>query len=321
MPIKLLLISILITLTGSLARGQEIDSCLLVKDALVDVLSSKHRSFPDWLREQALNNESCIGISDPYLDTDLAIEQAKIRAVALASMQEELAFRSIVDNYVCDTGGRYATTKFVSLTNIISVANIDLKSVEILKTYTSPFDEVFVLIKRPNFNTTDSLRDTTNTIKITADLLLNETKGKGEDSYNFIKFHIQNSDQYPIKKLNYCSYNTKSGKNIVSKINQFEIKFPSGRFRYQAFQAQDTIHYQNGFVEASLNYSFWNAYLDVILNNLMLMIKDGGNVKSLGDKYNEMFKNMFRVVDYQQMHFRISNLKVEGNRLYMKTTF
>lgn len=320
MPIRLLLISILIFLTVFSTKGQEIDSCLLGKDSIADVLSSKHQSFPNWLVDHVLENDCCIGISDPYLDTDLAIEQAKIRAVAIASLQEELAFRSIVDNYVSDTGEKYANTKFVSLTNIISVANIDLKSVEILKTYTSPFDEVFVLIKRPNFTTTYSLRDTTNTIKITADLLLNETKGKGEDSYNFIKFHVQNPNQYPIKKLNYCSYNTKSGKNIVSKINEFEIKFPSGTFRYQVFQAQDTVHYKNGFIEASLNYSFWNAYLDVILNNLMLMTKNGGKVKSLGDKYNEMFKNMFRVVDYQQMHFRISNLKVEGNRLYMKTT-
>jgi len=320
MHIRLFLISILIILTVFSTKGQEIDSCLLEKDSIADVLLTKRQSFPNWLVEQALENECCIGISDPYLDTDLALEQAKIRAVAIASLKEELAYRSIVDNYVSDKGGKYANTKFVSLTNMVSIADIDLKSIEVLKTYTSPFDEVFVLIKKPKFNTSDSLKDTTNTIKITADLLLSETKGRGEDSYNFIKFHIQNPDQYPIKKLNYYSYNTKSGKNIVSKINQFEIKFPSGMFRYQPYQAQDTIHYQNGFIEASLNYSFWNAYLDVILNNLLLMTKDGGEVKSLGDKYNQIFKNMFRVVDYQKMHFRISNLKVEGNRLYMKTT-
>jgi len=44
-------------------------------------------------------------------------------------------------------------------------------------------------------------------------------------------------------------------------------------------------------------------------------------MKSLGDKYNESFKNIFRLVDYQKMHFRISKLKVEGNRLYLKTIF
>lgn len=320
MHIKLSLISSLIILTGFSTKGQEMDSCLLVKDTIVDVISTKHQNFPDWLVNQVMGNEYCIGISDPYLDSNLAIEQAKIRAVAIASLKEELAYRSIVDNYVSDKGGRYTNTKFVSLTNIVSVADIDLKSIEIEKTYTSPFDELFVLIKRPNFTTPDHTKNTTNTIKITADLLLSETRGSGEDSYNFIKFHIQTPNQYPIKKLSYYSYNTKSGKDIVSRINQFEIKFPSGLFRYQAYQAQDTCNYQKGFIEASLNYSFWNAYLDVILNNLLLMTKNGGEVKSLGDKYNEIFKNMFRVVDYQKLHFRISALKIEGNRLYMKTT-
>lgn len=74
-------------------------------------------------------------------------------------------------------------------------------------------------------------------------------------------------------------------------------------------------------LDASLHYSFWNAYLDVILNNLLLMTKEGGKVKSVGDQYNTMFKNLFRVVDYQKMKFSITDIKVEGNRLYMKTDF
>ncbi|MFA8434090.1 MAG: hypothetical protein ACEPOZ_06195 [Marinifilaceae bacterium] len=322
MNIKSTLIFFLISLLGIQLKGQVIDSCSFPLDSAgwSNDFCPKNSVFPQWIYSSLESGEYSMGISDPYMDSELAIAQAKVRAVAIACLQQNLAYRSIVDNYSADKGGRYASSKFVSLTNIFSVACIDLNAIEIEETYTSAFDEVFVLIKSPRLQDVEATCDTTTTIRISADLLQCETKGAREESYNFIKLHIRNPEKFAVKSLQYYSYNTKSGKDIVSKINQYEIKFPSGVYRYQPYQAQDSTYYQSGLIGASLNYSFWNAYLDVILNNLLLMTKDGGQVKSLGDKYNEMFKNLFRIVDYQKMKFRISKLKAEGNRLYMQTT-
>ncbi|MCY1635109.1 hypothetical protein [Marinifilum sp. D737] len=322
MNIKSLLILLVVFLGNLQLKGQVRDSCSLVVDSLQTQFpqNSEDGKFPDWI-QLATSDEFCIGVSDPYMDSDMALEQAKLRAVAIACLKKNLAYRSIVDNYTSDKKERYASSKFVSLTNVLSAAQVDLKSLPIEKSFTSSFDEVFVLVNSANIRQLSNECDSTNTIRISADLLQSEIKGSREESYSFIKLYINTPKQYPIKELKYYSYNTQSGKDIVSKINQFEIKFPSGIFRYQPFQKSDTTAYQNGMIDASLHYSFWNAYLDVILNNLLLMTKEGGKVKSVGDQYNTMFKNLFRVVDYQKMKFSIADIKVEGNRLYMKTDF
>ncbi|WP_421917928.1 hypothetical protein [Marinifilum sp.] len=322
MDIKSLLILFLIVLGNLQPKGQVRDACPLVADSLQAEFcqDSEKGKYPAWIG-LATSDELCIGISDPYMDSYMAFEQAKLRAVAIACLKKNLAYRSIVDHYTSDKRERYASSKFVSLTNVFSAAQVDLKALPIEKSFTSSFDEVFVLLKSSNINQITSECDSTNTIRISVDLLQSETKGSGEESYNFIKLFIKTPNQYPIKEMKYYSYNTKTGKDIVSKINQFEIKFPSGIFRYQPFQQTDTSAYQKGLIDASLHYSFWNAYLDVILNNLLLMTKDGGQVNSLGNQCNSMFKNLFRLVDYQKMKFSITDLKIEGNRIYMKTDY
>jgi len=65
MYIKTYLISIIIIISVFSTKGQNIDSCPLVKNTISWPLQIKHNKFPDWLISDALEKDYSIGISDP----------------------------------------------------------------------------------------------------------------------------------------------------------------------------------------------------------------------------------------------------------------
>jgi hypothetical protein len=299
-----------------ICTGQKIDSlstnALLISNA--DIHFSKPK-FPSWLNEIS-REEIYLGISDPFMDKEMALQQAKIRAVAIACLQKQLNYRSIVDNYSSDNG-TYASNKFTSITNLHASEPLDLKKVKVLKTFTSAFEEIFTLIQIPKKDTVQKKKDSIHTIHTDVDLFQNQTTGRHNEVYHFIKLSIYLPQLKSLKNVSYNSYHTKTGVDIISKLNHFQLQFPKGIYRYQAFNPEVETEEDQTQLHAPLNYSFWNAYFHLICKHLLLVIKDGSQVKNLSDKYNHIYKNMNRVIDCANLDFTIKNIRVKNNKLYM----
>ena len=253
------------------------------------------------------------GISDPGLNTTLAIEQAKIRALGLLSIFGRAAIQNITDFYSNEIGYDDIVGKFTSYSKIEALSSVDYNQLEILHQGFTDFGEAIVLA-RIGKRTRET--DPAN-LHVIADYFLSE-EGEYDDlfvysTYNFI---VEKPGEFSSE---FSCHNTKRSILIKSSYNNQELEFDYGRFKYY-FPQEITISEEElfSYSYSDLSDGLWNAYLACILRQIEMIEKNTSEIKRMGDQYSGKFQTLTREISNIRLSFEQSGIFVEENTLYVK---
>ena len=254
-----------------------------------------------------------LGISDPGLDSTLAIEQAKIRALGLLSIFNGATIQNITDVYSSEMAGDNIIGKFSSYSKIESFLNYNLSHLKIHKQGFTSYGEAIVLagFEVRGMNTTD--------IKglVVADYFLSE-EGDYDDLFVYSTFN------FDLKLRNnlvseYSCHNTRHSILISSKHYNEELDFDCGKFKY--FLPQEITIAEDELLKYSytdLGDGLWNAYLSAILRQIEMADKQTSEIKRMGDQYAGKFQTLTREISNLNLSFEQSGIFIRDNMLYVK---
>ncbi len=273
--------------------------------------------LPAWMLDGTTvtgNGELLVfGISDPGLDSTLAMEQAKIRALGLLSIFSSAEIQNITDVYSNEMGGDAIIGKFSSYSKIESYLNYSLSHLKLIKQGFTSFGEAIVLagIEVQGMNTSDIKG------RVIADYFLSE-EGEYDDLfvYSTLNFDLKLRNNLVSE---YSCHSTRKNILITSKHKSERLDFEYGRFKYYLPQeiaiADDEL----------LNYSYsdlrdglWNAYLSAILRQIEMADKRTSEIKQMGDQYAGKFQTLTREISNLKLSFELTGFFVKDNAVYIK---
>ncbi len=253
------------------------------------------------------------GISDPGIDTALAIQQAKIRALGLLSIFRGAMIQNITDIYSNETGYNDIVGKFTSYSKIEAVRSVTSGQLEIIEQGFTRYGEAIVLA---GIKESAQVADIDKPV-VVADYFISE-EGEYDDLfvYSTYNFRVEKSGVFSSK---FSCHNTKRSILIKSTHNNRKIEFDYGRFKYY-FQQEITISEEDMFnySYADLSDGLWNAYLSGILRQFEMAEIHTSEIKRMGDQYSGKFQNLSREISNIQLGFELSGIFIKDNKLYVK---
>ncbi len=221
-----------------------------------------------------------LGISDPGLDTTLAIEQAKTRALGLLSIFGGAIVQNITDVYSNETAHDDIVGKFSSFSKVESTISYNLSQLKIFKQGFTAYGEVVILagFEEKGINTADIKGN------VMTDYFLSE-EGEYDDLFVYSTYNFELKLRENISSEFSC-HNTKKSILISSGHNDENLEFDYGRFKYYLPQEVAIAE------EELLNHSYtdlsdglWNAYFSGILRQIEMADKRTSEIKRMGDQY------------------------------------
>ena len=253
------------------------------------------------------------GISDPGLDTLMAIQQAKIRALGLLSIFRGAMVQNITDVYSNESDFDDIVGKFTSYSKIEAISTATLGQLEIFDQGFTGYGEAIVLagIKER------ALVVESESPVVVADYFISE-EGEYDDLfvYNTYNFRVDSPGEFT---SGFSCHNTKRSILISSIHNNRELEFEYGRFKYY-FRQEIVISEEELFrySYSDLSDGLWNAYLSGILRQVEMAEKHTSEIKRMGDRYSGKFQNLSREISNIQLGFELSGIFIKDNKLYVK---
>lgn len=278
--------------------------------------------LPDWTIEIPNSQEGCIyaiGISDPGMQFDKALELASLRAKAITALLYKPKISSITDHYSNEmqkSSSDKFITKYVNYYQIfgaLSVAQDDFQLVE--KNYNS-FKEAIVLLK---YTPKQSGKTKTDSVLLKIDIYQAERQQSNRfefeekcEMYGLLK-RINEEEDVDISYYFFRSINRFY--EVVSRFNGVELKFPQNLFRYQSLSTAESGAWENN-ISYKLTNGLWKAYLQSIIQTYTLSFEDPDiDVAQLGDNYTQSNQNLSREFVTTAPNFRFKGLQINNNRL------
>lgn len=253
------------------------------------------------------------GISDPGLDTLIAIQQAKIRALGLLSIFRGAMLQNITDVYSSETDFDDIVEKFTSYSKIEAISVATLGQLEILDHGFTDYGEAILVA-----GIKDRIQDTDfeNPV-VVADYFISE-EGEYDNLfvYSTYNFWVDSPGKFT---SGFSCHNTKRSILINSTHNNRELEFEYGRFKYY-FKQEIAISEEElfSYTYSDLSDGLWNAYLSGILRQVEMAEKHTSEIKRMGDQYSGKFQNLSREISNIQLGFEQSGIFIKDNKLYVK---
>lgn len=266
--------------------------------------------LPNWFinfKNTDPNTSLSVGISDPGLDSLKALEQATIRALAIAAFSNKSLIQNVSDNYYLDNDGAKTLGKFISFTYYSTQETLGLKLLEY--EYTSN-GEMLVLIDYSNSG------DTKYFISSNIELFQSETSGK------VITRLLFEADAQSNRGENFkASWLVKENKNsyeIESEWDGESLEFFPAKYRYVSDLSMGENTGNIGDFSFDMKYGLWYAYINALAANMEQMEVFNSQVKFLDDKYDRQFQDLTRIVFTENTAFNISGIAINDNELTIK---
>ncbi|MCF8364951.1 MAG: hypothetical protein K9H16_04170 [Bacteroidales bacterium] len=264
-------------------------------------------TLPDWLVNFNASHSGkflSVGISDPGLDSLDALEQATVRALALAAFSKKVNIQNVSDNYYLDNDGVKALGKFNSFTFYTTTDTLGFKLLEY--DFTSN-NEMLALI--------EVLDNTDDPFLIQADIELFQSETSGKIiSRLYFEVSAQDSRGENIK-TNWLLKETANSIEISSTLDGVSIKANPAKYKYLAPDTVQSRDADNAVFSFDMKYGLWNAYLNALAANMEQMEVFNSQVKFLDDKYDRQYQDLTRIVFTENISFNISGLKFRDNFL------
>ncbi|MEA3316588.1 MAG: hypothetical protein U9R54_01370 [Bacteroidota bacterium] len=277
--------------------------------------------LPKWFFSYPTNTNTtyyAIGISDPGMEEEQAIQQASIRAKAIIALTQNCEFKNITDDYTnLRESQKYSeySTKFQDYAKADAKLNFNTKKTEILNKFFTKYNEAIVLLKAQSGNRKKNL-NTTSVISEHLQIFIEDEIGIQK-----IEFYNLNIDELYKKSnsTNNLTYNYKTINTdfeINSKWNNVSIKLPDRSYNYQNI-INDTIAIDSlNIISNRCNKGLWNSYLSTLLSNMTLKSKKfSAGIKNSNDNYNTNNQGLVRTISKNELIFDINKTQIKDNYL------
>ena len=281
--------------------------------------------LPEWFFTFPDLNANCIysiGVSDPGMEEEEAFKLAMLRAKCFTSLLLNAEISNVIDNYSNNQQSEKTekfTTKFVNYFRISAQGTFDKEKFEVVNQYFTSFNEAIVVLK---YAVNDSTTDVSDSLKVVLDVYQAErqkyNKFEMEEKYETSGILSSNgSDEsfyYSFQSLNNLF-------EITSSYNEKKLHFPYFHFRYQG-QMQDHSVTMNNSISSKLNYGLWKAFLEVFLQNILLLSQPNAvKIEKVGDDYTSKNQNFTREVFESEPAVKLVNIFISNNQLFVELDY
>ncbi len=248
-----------------------------------------------------------VGISDPGLDSLDALEQATVRALAIAAFSKKSLIQNVSDNYYLDKDGVKTLGKFLSFTYYITRDTLGFKLLEY--EYTSNGEMLVLIDCAPS-------GDILFYINSNIELFQSETSGKVVSRLLF-EVEAQSNMGEELKDSWLVNENSHSFE-IESHWDGEALEFVPAKYRYYSEILPDNNGDNIGDFSFDMKYGLWYAYINALAANMEQMEVFNSRVKFLDDRYDQQFQDLTRIVFTENTAFNIAGLSVNDNKLTIK---
>jgi hypothetical protein len=284
-------------------------------------------SLPSWffaIPESDQNQIYSIGISDPGMQEDKALEQAWLRAKALTIMMLHPKVTGITDNYSGEKlseGSDKFTTKYENLYRIASKKGLSAEKFEQQEYSYTSFGEAIVLLKYCTANRQISV----DSIEAIAEVYQVERQKNNvfetEEKTNLGVYFSYFGDTLPDKHFNYSIHTLNNLLEISSEIDGNQVPFPYFNFRYIGESDSMSFSLENNIIN-KLNYGLWKTYLEILIQKILFLSQSYSvSIKQVGDNYTAGNKNLSREIAEADPSFTITGLRIANNYLSLDVDY
>lgn len=278
--------------------------------------------LPEWLFNYASSNQHstiAIGISDPGLDTLVALKQARIRALAMIALMNESKVQNISDNYYIDQAGKKTLGKFNSFSNITGEAWFAENSVELLEmVYTSNQEMIIVVrVKIDPKNKKDCHH-----VKCNIEFFQSEHGLSSRNTLlNRMLVKIEETNcKNEANTFEWLQNEGVKGADISSLWNGQPLPVVTGKFKYLMPGTAKGNESENDFpAEFDLTFGLWNAYISAFILQLENMDVFNSQVKYLDDTFDKQFQDLTRVISSNSLKPEPVSFYIRENKLVLET--
>lgn len=264
-------------------------------------------NLPDWVFQP--EDQTILGVSDPYLKKDIAKEQAIQRALFLYALTEGVQLSMVADFFSTmrtEINSEKSALKIIKLLKLNTLPN--LYNYEIIEEYISVCGEYFVKI-----DVRRNLEGQPFTTKMEMMISVNEELRFKNDTK--ILIHIQTPEMNRVKESFFSSAGNRDRKQLNSSINGKNTPIPNVGYWYA--NCGKTIKEEEG---VSLQSSFWNACMESLLQSLSMYNYNEVFIQSSGDKiYGTDFgfhiTELNREIVRQKIRIKMQDSRISQNKL------
>lgn len=257
------------------------------------------------------------GISDPGLDSAMALQQAWLRAMALAVIAEQSSVYTIMDNYHMASGNDHMAGKFNVFTGISAERRISSSNYQMIAQHFTPGGEMIVLlgflgndfndgdekimVRVENFDAEHLLQSRPMIIgRYSVEIIYTDSVGH-ETKATWVRDKSMNAIEFfsYVDTVNVQPFHHK----LIYRLPD-DVELPSAQVEFP--------------VSFSLAHGLWNACISAVLHHLELRDSYGSLVKNLDERFDEQFQGLTRVIFNGQGSFRIKQAKIIENRLVLE---
>lgn len=252
-----------------------------------------------------------LGVSDPFLKQDVALNQAKIRAGALLALSEEFRYGKMSAFYKQQT----TTNKYGAKYTIILLfsAQFDTIGTEVQKLHFSKYDECFLLLSKKG----KRAGKVNKMFSIEASYSYLENKTKDFVRSGVLNFRIINKKTN--ETLFYSKYFINNRIEIVSSIGNEIVPQRSRKFRYEGIcPAKPKSKVE--LVTEYLGNSFWCGYITAIVRAIAFEPNLNGEHRGLSDMQTNKVQNVTIDINEEHYSFFIEQMFINDNNLSIKAT-
>ena len=246
--------------------------------------SDYQEDLPEWLF--GCQDSFFLGVSDPYLDPDIAKEQALQRALFLYALREGVEIRMLQDCFLV-TETDYGIDKQSNKLMLFLSLNFKIEGVvyEVLHQHCSQYGEVYVAITvRKDASGTGCLSGVSEFMQMVKESEKFDTGYRILLNMKTSMFDVVDSTFFLNKgNVDVC--------RIESRINDEFLYFPKDCYRYRGDQPGDD--QKKG---KCMQNSFWRAQLESLMFFLSGHVFNNIYLKNTGEIYDSQIKELKREV-------------------------
>lgn len=288
---------------------------------MLEKISVHPASLEGWLSNIPASNKNTvftIGISDPGMKEDEAIELAILRAKIVSALLLQSKISSITDNYSNEVPGdrERFVTKYATYYRLQAALVGGVEQFELVNHFFTSFNESVVLLKH---NLSVSPETDVDSILLKIDLYNSERQQRNrfelEEKCEVYGVSKQNGNVDEISIFYYFYRSVNQYYEIVSRYNGAELNFPPNIFRYQSLENKHP-QLDGADVTYKLTNGMWKAFLQSLLQSYTQTVDCSDiDIGQVSDNYSSLNQNLTREVVMTTPAFRIKGIRVNNNRL------
>ena len=278
------------------------------------ICDSSHKSNSQTLSDSTFNillqdSSIVLGVSDPRMDTEDAYAQAKLRAAALISLNRGFYFSKLSNIYKND----YTDATEIKNSLMVSViSDFDTSEINVLDCVYSELGECFVFAKaKPQ---SDSL-NTQEEFYLHFMAYCSEKLTSNSIKYGKVDFDITNISSND--DINYAEYFIDGRREILSLWDGGFIK--TGNIFHEYPDSKS--HSENFNCTEKITQSFWSAYLNAIVRNLLFHFNRDAKNSNTSRQYKNKLTELNRTVADEEYQLNISDININDNHLNLNIDF